>query len=745
MKTIFTTLFICCLYTISFGGALWYISPEKEIATPGEQLLQPTNYLLAKLDIPNFRALQSGIPTEDQQSYPVIELPNPAGELESYYIFESPMMAMELANKFPEIKTYTLVHTQNPIITGKADFTYWGFHAKIFNGKNTYFIDPYKRYNNEWYFVYYKKDYTIPANERMQCLIDEEIVESEIHSGEPVRDSNLPQLKGQRKTFGTEKRTYRLALACTEEYAAAVGGANPTKASVLSAMVTTMNRVNGVFERDFSMMAQLIANNTDVIFLPGSNDPYTNSSGSTMLGQNQTTLNNIIGAANFDFGHVFSTGGGGIANLACVCRTSKARGVTGRSNPVGDPFDIDYVAHEMGHQFGGSHTFNSIIGSCQGNGSSNSAYEPGSATTIMGYAGLCGSDDVQNNSDDYYHIRSLMQMSDHMDGLGNCAAKVPTNNTPPVLGAINQTYYIPYKTFFELTANATDAENNPITYCWEQWDLGAFGPWNTVSTGNPLFRSYPPTSSNVRVFPIMSRVIPEVLKVKGEVLPEVTRNISFKVAARDINNGNGAFNYSDNELQVEAIDMGSNLFRVTSHDVPGQKWNGDAAQTVTWNPAGTQSGQINTPTVDIYFSLDKGETWPYLCASNVPNTGSYSIIAPNISTTNGLIKVKGHNNIFFDVNNTLIEVIAQPYPVGVKDYQLASLTIFPNPVTDRIILQPLKNDIASIELLAPNGHRVQQFEVSNELSVSHISNGLYFLRLRTTDNQIVLRKINIQR
>lgn len=747
MRRILTTITLLLLATICNAGGLWFLSEEKEIATAGDQKLTPNEYLLAKLDVANFNLFQGQIPTEFAGDFPIIELPKPDGTMGNYYIFEVSILESGIAARYPMIKTYTLVDTENPHITGKADFTVWGFHAKIFDGKSTYFIDPYKRGNTEWYLVFYKRDYSIPVSERMVCLVDDANSNLEdLHGGGVSLNNNLPQLNGQQKTFGTVRRTYRLALACTLEYSAAVAGVAATKAAVLSAMVTTMNRVNGVFEREFSMMAQLINNTDDVIYLPGAVDPYTNGNGSTMLGENQTNLNNVIGAANFDFGHVFSTGGGGIASFRSVCRNSKARGVTGRNNPVGDPFDIDYVAHEMGHQFGGSHTFNSASGSCSGNGSSTSSYEPGSGTTIMAYAGICGStDNIQNNSDDYYHIRSLLQMSDHMDGQGNCATNVNTNNTPPNLNSINRTYNIPYKTYFELDASATDADSNPITYCWEQWDLGAYGPWNTVSTGNPLFRSFVPSNNGRRVFPELEKVRNEFIKTKGEVLPEVSRALNFKVAARDIMNGYGSFNYSDEELGILAFNTGNNLFRVTSHANIGQTWTGDNMQTVTWNTAGTESGSVNTPTVDIYLSLDSGKTWPYLLVSNVPNDGSQDVGVPNVSTAFGLIKVKGHNNIFFDLNDRFITIVAQPYPVSTTDMITNDINIYPNPATNQVWLENLPTTAKNVQILNTNGQLIKEYSNLKKIDISEISNGLYFIKVLSSKRELITRKLMIQR
>src|SRR5690606_22782836 len=180
----------------------------------------------------------------------------------------------------------------------------------------------------------------------------------------------------------------------------------PTKLNVLSAMVTTINRVNGIYEKELSVSLELIGDNDTLIYLNGSTDPFdANNNGGALLGQNQTNTNTVIGAANYDIGHIFSTDGGGIAFLGCVCANNqKARGVTGSPSPVGDPFDVDYVAHEMGHQFGANHSFNA----CSGTESQQNAFEPGSGSTIMAYAGICGPvNNLQANSHDYFHITSL--------------------------------------------------------------------------------------------------------------------------------------------------------------------------------------------------------------------------------------------------------------------------------------------------------------------------------------------------
>ena len=414
----------------------------------------------------------------------------------------------------------------------------------------------------------------------------------------------------------------------------------------MAAVVVAMNRVNGIYETEVALRMVLVAGNDQLIFTDPSTDPYTNSSGSTMLSENQQTINTVIGNANYDIGHVFSTGGGGVAALRVVCWNSgKALGVTGQSSPIGDPFNVDFVAHEMGHQFGANHTFNGVTGSCCcGNRAGSTAYEPGSGSTIMAYAGICGADNLQSNSDPYFHFASLDEILSYTTaGTGNsCPATSPTGNAPPTVSA-GLDHTIPHDTPFALTATGSDPDDDPLTYGWEQADLGFAVALSVPDNGSmPLFRSLTATLSPTRFFPRLDDLLAGV-STDVEKLPQLSRAMDFRVTARDNRGG------VDADQMVVTVDADSGPFQITS---PTSSIVAAELQTVTWTVRGTNVPPVDTTEVNILFSVDGGYTFPHLLAANTPNDGAETVLIPDILTASARFKIEAVDNIYFAISAT---------------------------------------------------------------------------------------------
>jgi len=570
-----------------------------------------------------------------------ISIPDENGALQTFRILRNKTMHPDLNTLFPNIISFEGVSIVNNSIKGKFDVTPQGFHAMIYGpDRNTLFIDPISRNEPSTVLVYFKKDFY--TSKQMTCALQNSEINSEefFGIGSPVK---IP--------YGScQLRTYRLALAGTAEYVAYHGSVT----LAASNQVTTMNRINGVYERDIAITMTIIANNNNLLYTNAGTDPYTNGNAGAMITENQNNINTTIGSANYDIGHVFGTNSGGLAGLGVVCSNSnKARGVTGSSNPIGDPFDIDYVAHEMGHQFNANHTQNN---NCNRNNAT--AVEPGSASTIMGYAGIC-SPNVQSNSDDHFHGISLSEISDFITGGAHtCPAVTALTNNPPTILSTNGNVSIPANTPFALTAVATDLDSDPLSYNWEQTNnqVSTQAPVAT-STSGPNFRSNPSSLSPTRYFPGLAS-----LNTGGpftwEVLPSVSRTMNFRVSVRDNSSGPGGCSDYMNVTVSTLASAGP--FVVLYPSVTGITWGTTSTQTVTWSVANTTSAPINAANVNIYLSIDGGLTYPTLLASNTPNDGNQNIIVPSTPTTSAKIMVMAANGTFFDISDNNFIISGSP-------------------------------------------------------------------------------------
>lgn len=610
--------------------------------------------LAYRLDTDLLRHQLAQAPLEDLENPDrgsIITLPTPSGISQRFLVVDSPILTDELAARIP-IKTYAVQGIDNPSARGRIDFGTYGFHGIVFSPTGDYVIDPIRRSNIEDYVVYYRRD--AGANpDPLYCLTNTDVpIPSPSGDGAGI------------ETTGPNLMTFRLALNTTQEYTAFHGGSGPANAAV----VTTMNRVNGVYINDVAVRMTLVYVNCWV-----SGDPFDNANGGLLLGQNQTNLDSAVGNANYDVGHIFSTGGGGVAGLGVVGITGqKARGVTGLGAPVGDAFDIDYVAHEMGHQFGGRHTFNGTTGACNGNRSSVAAYEPGSGSTIQAYAGICGAENLQSNSDPYFHVKSIEEILPiRNDAARGGVATASGNGAPTVNAGLDTT--IPIGTPFKLTAVGSDPNGHPLTYCWEQYDLGTASPTTNNAT-RPLFRSFNPSTSPTRFFPRLADVLSGAA-TPWEILPTVARTLTFQCTVRDNRTTAGGVESDTRVLTVSGAAMA-----VTAPNT-NVTWFATSQRQVTWTVGGSATP---SPNVRILLSTDGGNSYgtgtATVLANSVPNNGSATVTIPNITSNQARIFVESSNGVFYDVSNVNFS-IARSQVSGTVTLQSWGGVVIGRPIT----------------------------------------------------------------
>lgn len=629
----FALLASVCFSNAQEKSNFWKASALKGNTTLLESNKQLPQNKIFDLDVEGIKTVLTSAPNRFKQKNDgkIISFPNENGEMEKFKVYENTIMAPELAANYPEIKSYIGIGIDNPTSTVYFSLSPLGFQSMLLRaGKSAIFIEPLTQ-DLTTYTVYKKAD-KVKHFSPFECgVIDTVADQIDPSALRPNADDST-------------LRTFRLAVSTTGEYTAYFGG---TKAQALAAINATMTRVNGVFEKDFAIRMVLIATTDLVIYTNASTDPYTTSYNS----QVQSTLTSVIGEANYDVGHLFvrASNNGNAGCIGCVCvNGSKGSAFTAATVPTGDLFDIDYVAHEMGHQFGANHTFSF---SNEGTGAN---MEPGSGSTIMGYAGITNQD-VQPNSDAYFHAFSIQQVTNNVKNK-TCQTNTATGNAVPTANA-GLDYTIPKSTPFMLTGSGTDANGDALTYIWEQFDnaasnaTGASSAASATRTSGPTFRSYSPSTSPVRYFPRMQSILTGATTTAGteinvEALPSVARTMNFRLTVRD-NRAGGSANNSDD--MIVTVNGTAGPFAVTSPNT-AVSYAGGSSQTVTWNVAGTTANNVNCANVDILISTDGGNTWSTLLTAT-PNDGTQAVTMPNISSSTCRIMVKGNNHIFFDVSN----------------------------------------------------------------------------------------------
>ena len=696
---------LICSY-LNFNAQLWIPSKEHNITVTGKRDIVPEKYKTFHLDLNSLKNILASAPldknvTADNSSV-ILNLPMPDGSVEKFKVAESPVMEESLQNSFPNIRTYNVRGIDDLYASGKLDLTEFGFHGMIRSTKGDVYIDPFCKWNTTDYITYYTADFVKPLSERGFCEGVLGNIEIEKFNNKVASPNAL--------CTGANLKTYRLAVGCTGEYARAACGTGtntPTTEQILAKVVTSVNRVDGVYETEVAVKLVLVPTTTLVLYgVPG--DGYTiaeNNNSSSLISKSQSLITSQIGAANFDIGHTFSTGGGGLASFGCVCLSDKASGITGSPSPVGDPYDIDYVAHEIGHQFGANHTFNGSAGSCAGNRNASTAVEPGSGITIMAYANICPGQNVASNSIAYLHAISYDEITNFITtGGGNsCDVMTITGNGAPTVSA-GSNITVPKGTPFELTGSATDPDGDALTYQWEEIDLGVTaGSWNNGAM--PFFKSFAPVTSPSRLFPKLANVLAGTYTTSaGEFLPSTAQTLKFKLTARDNKMGGGGVCSATTQVTIDAT---TGPFAVTSQSTTGITYPSGSIQTITWDVNNTTAAPINCANVDIYISSDDGNTFT-LSVGNTPNDGSQNITLPNFTVNKLLCRVKvvSVGNVFFDINKKFFAISAATSLNQYANSNSFNIQLYPNPFSSSI-----KVDINATNILDENKTVINVYDI----------------------------------
>ncbi|WP_205509834.1 reprolysin-like metallopeptidase [Longitalea arenae] len=660
---LFATAMLCS--TILLAQDYWRphtdaarITTDKAIA----RLAFPANFKLFDLNFTPLRNEVFKTVGNAAAHSTIISLPNADGQIEQFEIIEASNFEPALQAQFPEIRAFSGKGITDKQATLKLSISPQGIQTMVFRmNKENEFIEPYSA-DHKVYTVFKKQPKSLP----WKCTTPEQQLSAGITSQVNDMNARVARSTGDMKTL-------RLAQSVTAEYSNFFGATSAPQVSlVLAAVNATLTRCNGVYEKDLAIHLNLIAASTNVFYYNPSTDPYSPASsgaGGAWTSQLQNTLNSVIGAANYDIGHLFgASGGGGNAGcIGCICvDNSKGSGFTSPADgiPQGDNFDIDYVVHEVGHQLGANHTFS------MGNEGTGVNVEPGSGITIMGYAGITNQD-LAPHSIEIFHAASIAQIQANLS-TKTCpvTTSIAANNATPVVNA-GGNYTIPISTPFALTGSATDANaGDVLTYCWEQNDnasssqTGAASVASATKTAGPNWISFAPSTSPTRYFPKMATILAGGL-VSGplpggdagantEALSSVSRTLRFRLTVRDNAPYSstapvsiGQTNFADMTVTVT---NSSGPFSVTAPNT-AVSWAGNSAQNITWNVANTTAAPVSCAHVKISVSTDGGTTFNTLVAST-PNDGSEVVTIPNTPTSTARIKIEAVGNIFFDISNT---------------------------------------------------------------------------------------------
>jgi hypothetical protein len=644
-------------FDIASAAAVWHDAPAPQ-ASPSARASagDPAHFRRVTLDR---NALSHTMRSSRSASAGALELPLPDGGSSRFELDDADVLPASLAARYPGLKS--LKGRDAAGRRARVDVSPAGVHAAISDPDGDWIVQPEtastSRAGSTPHIVFRRVDARASQHREEAGMIDATTI---IASDNAARTSSAGVV-----------RTFRIAMTATPSYTAHMGG---SVEDALAGIVRTVNRVNDIFENDLGLHLVLANESDKLVFTQTGENPFADVAGkdTAIALRNVEVAERVLGKDAFDVGHVLDgqRDAGWAGAIGNTCQpwdgkaenrgASKAAGITGSQRPFGDAFHVDYVAHELGHQFGARHTFNGCHAS---NRDEQGSYAPGSGSTLMGYAGICESaHNLQTKSDAYFHAASIDQIQAWIGSVGGSCAKARINTSPaPWLDTTgwHRPLVVPAGTPFRLSGKAAFADPAArLTYTFEQMDLGDIQPRGAGVTdvgSGPLFRSRPPHPDGEQTFPAMAVLLGDEPLGRGDAMPASGRELHFRMTARD--NIDHRSHVVSAERSVKVVDTGA-AFEVIAPRAGAVLRKGKPRQ-VRWNVAGTARAPVSCRAIRIDLSLDGGRTFVDTpLAASVPNKGRASITIPEgiSASRHGRLRASCADGGFFALSPGEIEI-----------------------------------------------------------------------------------------